>query len=539
MSLITVVYEKLSNISSERNTQYEVYESSNLQKLDISVCKDSLIDIYVPLTLSQDLLNLYEETKDLGYDLFNLNNKFYQDICTPYKSSNGADILLSDRIDYYYNNDETRCQSNCNFSDYLIESKYLKCKCDDSNSEINTKDSQKFNTEIIYKSFYDVLKFSNYKVLKCYKLAFTRHSLTKNIGSIIILIFIFIYIIFIILYLIKGNNEIKKKLIIIKNNNNNKIKEFKNTMKIKENNNILKGSSIKNDNKKKKRVKNNNNTLPKKEYYPPKKIKLNKDSDIKILFQNKNNNKIIIDKASNSNNSFIKKIKKFNDIDKEKMDNYELNHLEYEQAIKFDKRKFCEIYWSLLNRKQIILFTFFNPNDFNIIYIKFAQFIFLICTDMALNVFFFADETMHKMFLDYGKYDIVQQIPQIIYSNIVSIGIQILINFFSLTDKNFYEIKCKKLKKMIREIKIVKCIKLKLNFFILFTFIMLTFYWYTVTCFCSVYKNTQIAFIKDSFLSFCLLLLNPFILYLFPSLLRIISLKFHMKRLLYIFKVLI
>ena len=146
---------------------------------------------------------------------------------------------------------------------------------------------------------------------------------------------------------------------------------------------------------------------------------------------------------------------------------------------------------------------------------------------------------MHKMFLDYGKYDIVQQIPQIIYSNIVSIGIQILINFFSLTDKNFYEIKYIKLKKMIREIKIVKCIKLKLNFFILFTFIMLTFYWYTVTCFCSVYKNTKIAFIKDSFLSFCLLLLNPFILYLFPSLLRIISLKFHMKRLLYIFKVLI
>ena len=39
---------------------------------------------------------------------------------------------------------------------------------------------------------------------------------------------------------------------------------------------------------------------------------------------------------------------------------------------------------------------------------------------MAMNVFFLADETMHKMFLDYGKYDFIQQIPQIVYSTIIS-----------------------------------------------------------------------------------------------------------------------
>ena len=45
------------------------------------------------------------------------------------------------------------------------------------------------------------------------------------------------------------------------------------------------------------------------------------------------------------------------------------------------------------------------------------------------------------------------------------------------------------------------------------------------TCFCAVYQNTQIAFIKDSVSSFLLGIFLPFILYIFPSIFRIISLK--------------
>ena len=73
----------------------------------------------------------------------------------------------------------------------------------------------------------------------------------------------------------------------------------------------------------------------------------------------------------------------------DKLDNFELNNLDYLMALKFDNRKFLEIYWSILRREHSILFTFFNRNDHNIIYIKYSRFIFFICTDMALNVFFF------------------------------------------------------------------------------------------------------------------------------------------------------
>ena len=77
---------------------------------------------------------------------------------------------------------------------------------------------------------------------------------------------------------------------------------------------------------------------------------------------------------------------------------------------------------------------------------------------------------------------------------------------------------------------------MKIYFFFMFTGFMFFFYWYIITCFCAVYENTQIAFIKDSFLSFGLGLLYPFVLYLFPSGLRIVSLNFLKGKLSFIYK---
>ena len=107
VSLIIIKYERLTNHSYERNLQYEIYEPINMTKFNLSVCKDIPIDINIPVILSDELQNLYEELKNLGYDLFDINDEFYQDICTPYRISNGTDIILSDRINDYYNNNET------------------------------------------------------------------------------------------------------------------------------------------------------------------------------------------------------------------------------------------------------------------------------------------------------------------------------------------------------------------------------------------------------------------------------------------------
>ena len=80
-------------------------------------------------------------------------------------------------------------------------------------------------------------------------------------------------------------------------------------------------------------------------------------------------------------------------------------------------------------------------NDHNLLFIKYARFIFLFATDMAINVFFFSDESMNKIFLNYGKYNFFQQIPQIVYTTIISQLIEVFLCYLSLTDKHIYQIK--------------------------------------------------------------------------------------------------
>ena len=190
-----------------------------------------------------------------------------------------------------------------------------------------------------------------------------------------------------------------------------------------------------------------------------------------------------------------------------------------------DNRTLFQIYCGALKREHLLIFTFCNCNDYNLQTIKLTKFIFLIVGDMALNTFFFSDDSMHKLFLNYGKYNFVQQIPQITYSTIISSVIEIFLCYLSLTDKYFYLIKSNFIKgEKNNMIKTIKCVKIKLIFFYIFIFIFFILYWYIITIFCGVFRNTQIAFIKDSGISFSIGLIYPIFLYFISASLRYCSL---------------
>ena len=151
-------------------------------------------------------------------------------------------------------------------------------------------------------------------------------------------------------------------------------------------------------------------------------------------------------------------------------------------------------------------------------------------TDFALNVVFFFDDTMSKIYLDYGKYNFIALVPQAIYSTVVSEALDVFLRYLCLTEKAMYKIK--KLEKnrnknIINDefFKILKCIKIKIFIYFAFTHILFAVYWYFVSAFCAVYKNTQMILFKDSFLSLFLSLLYPFGLYLIPTSFRIIALR--------------
>ena len=137
---------------------------------------------------------------------------------------------------------------------------------------------------------------------------------------------------------------------------------------------------------------------------------------------------------------------------------------------------------------------------------------------------------MSKIYLDYGKYNIIAQIPQALYTTIISEVIDVLLRYLCLTEKDMYRIKKIKNKKNLKDTnkeicKILRCIKLKFLGYFAFTSAFLAFFWYFVSAFCAVYKNTQIILFKDSFLSLFLSLLYPFGLYIIPTSLRIIALR--------------
>ena len=117
--------------------------------------------------------------------------------------------------------------------------------------------------------------------------------------------------------------------------------------------------------------------------------------------------------------------------------------------------------------------------------------------------------------------------PQILYSTIISSVINILIKFFSITQKSILKIKSEKNNGnyRIKLPKLLQCLKMKFIIFFILSFIFLILFWYYLSCFCAVYRNTQIYLIKDTLISFVISLLYPFALTLMPGFFRIHSLR--------------
>ena len=136
---------------------------------------------------------------------------------------------------------------------------------------------------------------------------------------------------------------------------------------------------------------------------------------------------------------------------------------------------------------------------------------------------------MHKIYEDKGKFNFLYQIPQILYSTIISKFIDSFIRNFALTQDNIVKLKLEKEKerKYLKQKhkKLLQVLKCKFILFFISTFIVLIFLWYYITCFCGIYINTQIHLIKDSFISLITSLLIPFGIYIIPGIFRIASLR--------------
>ena len=371
----------------------------------------------------------------------------------------------------------------------------------------------------------------NIKVLKCYKLLNTKEGFLKNIGNFILLSIIILFIGSAIYFYFKGFSLLQQQLLNLKEQIENDI----NVEDAKETNKNSKDAEpdIKLKIKLKKKKRKNRNTTIISNSKKLSTIKVNTENKINAHIRASNiiiNNNISVEKklisenGKQENNTTTTYKKNNNSII---LNDYELNSLTYKDALEFDKRTYCQYYLSLIKSKQLIVFTFYFTKDYNSYIIKIQLFLFSFALFFTVNALFFNDSTIHQIYENDGIFNFVYNIPQIIYSTIISALIDIIVKKLSLTEKQILEIKLQKsIENLVSKYsKIKKCLKLKFILFYIISLLFLFFFWFYLACFCAVYTNTQKHLIKDTLLSFALSLLYPFILNVVPMLIRIPSLK--------------
>ena len=526
-------------------TEYYLFDEDGKMELSLDVCSDQTINKYFSVEVDEE-----DEYK------YNPYSDYYSDGCYPSAEENGIDMTLYDRQEVF-NNERATCEKNCTYKEYNYVNKKINCEC-----RVETEFVSFYNISIdkkkLLNTFTNIKKKSNINVIKCQNLLFNKDILITNIGSYIIIGIIFFSFICSVSFCFKDFSALKFKINIVCFLEPKNVGEIKNTKtnikkKIKNNPSFV-FNNLGNNKKKKKRIlsnpikhielNNNKNrfkqkgkiVIPSKKLIAKKKTKLstskriistnNKRKNTKNIFQNKNKKS-----QKNQNNLF-------------EISEYEINNFKFEEAIQFDHRSYCNYYLSLIRTKHLLIFTFCINNDYNSKAIKISLFFHIFALFYSVNAMFFNDSTMHEILESNGKYNIIYQIPQIIYSSLISTVFKIVLSYLSLSESNIIELKNTiKLEKMMkskmknknmkkvfndseRVAQLNRCITIKSFLFFIIDFMTLTAFWYYIASFGAVFENTQMHLLEDTLISFGTSLIYPFFIYLLPGIFRIPALRF-------------
>ena len=199
----------------------------------------------------------------------------------------------------------------------------------------------------------------------------------------------------------------------------------------------------------------------------------------KSKYSYSDNERMELERKSQDLNECITKEKKIilNDL--------EMDMLDYKKALEIDKRTYFQYYFSLLKKKHLILFAFYPNNDYNLIKLKISLFLLAFSLYFTMNGFFFSDETMHEIYEDNSSFNILIQIPIIIYSSCTTSVINVILRQLSLSENNILSIKKEKdYNFAVKKSKnVLKCLLIKFFFYFLFSLLVLLFCWYFISCF--------------------------------------------------------
>ena len=218
---INYYFYALNEKKDDGNNEIKIKEDNYLTS------KNSLFEISYPLYNHHDNTSninkrnsedLVDNIKSMYYkypniELYNLQDPFYNDICSIYTSEVNTDMTLNDRRKEYYVN-QTLCENNC----YLIKILNTDLKNPRALCNCNIKKEFMYNNK---KSInYSIPEISSYnsKSVKCISETFNKNSISSNPIFWIFMIVIIFLIILLIRWIFYGKKEINRILQLYKQN---------------------------------------------------------------------------------------------------------------------------------------------------------------------------------------------------------------------------------------------------------------------------------------------------------------------------------
>ena len=207
-------FGNLTEFYAGNKVDYMLFSISLGAFLPLSDCEEDSNNVFVTNPFdTQSLITSFQSkigaVVSNGYDVFDAESPFYNDVCSPFTNENGNDVLLDERRSDYFNENLNICEKGCTFVSYNISLKMYTCRC-----PIKTKFNQSTENEYeeitkeFPESFYKKHKHSNIEVFKCGSQVFSAKGQKNNIGSVCLLVCLASFIGVVVFYFIKGKEGV-------------------------------------------------------------------------------------------------------------------------------------------------------------------------------------------------------------------------------------------------------------------------------------------------------------------------------------------
>ena len=582
-----------TNSTTINPVEYQLINSKTGEKIPMDVCEDNSILISYPLssilnnfpTRSKKSRKLQESDEEMSLDLnfkerfllgkelylqdneidiFNYENKIYNDMCYPFEI-NGKNLILEDRFNYLYPL-FTFCESNCKYNntDYILER--INCYC-------SPKDQIQLDRTFVYqKSEADIEKIKDNQKSTIFKCLSKISNLSKNFGFFYGLIIFMIemgMILLTVLYSYKIFDIRVKRKFDINGDDKYSINDDIDNGKDSENNEITENNVEIGDKKKKKKINNGpiktteRNLMknpPKKTVFTNEKKNINKrnNKDIKkkVDSDKKGNAKNVINiKKMDKNKDFEEKISSSNypdmayeknsletmkDMDEESLFTLikleeKLLRVDYEVALRKNKAEVLVIIITEIMDKIYLLKSTWLLQKYEIFSLHFSLYALWHMLMLSFLCLFYNNSMLHKIWTTENYPDLGYYLA---FGLVVSIIVFIIYKGCTFLLNN--DIKIKEIEMAQRsntnEItqkysKMIKCSKIKLAIYYVLQFSLLIVFFLYLMVFCYLYSATQSNLVESYLIALIEVVIIKVVYGLILGILRKISLAYELNKL--------